>query len=102
MYTVAETLFIQSVPYFVGRFFMHERFCTMVKFLQNEWAIPDSRCTPPKKDMEIPKILPTFFIGNSKKINHFVDCKGTEDMGIPETFKFCTKTGNNLFFVYCV
>ena len=28
------------------------------------WAIPQVRCTPPKEDMGIPIIVPTFFIGN--------------------------------------
>ena len=39
---------------------------------------------PPKEDMGILKILTTFFIGKSKKIEHFFGCKGQEDMGIPK------------------
>ena len=35
------------------------------------WTIPEIRCTPPKEDTGIPKILPKFFIGNSPKIKHF-------------------------------
>ena len=50
------------------------------------WAIPEITCTPPKEDMRIPTILPTFFIGKSKKIKHFFGCKGKEDMGIPKIF----------------
>ena len=30
----------------------------------------------PQKDVEIQKILPTIFIGNSKKFNNFFDPKG--------------------------
>ena len=51
-----------------------------------KWAIPEIRCTPPKEDMGIPKILTTFFIGKSQKIKHFFGCKGKEDMGIPKIF----------------
>ena len=51
-----------------------------------QWAILEIRCTPPKEDMGIPKILTTFFIGKSKKIKHFFGCKGKEDMGIPKIF----------------
>ena len=50
------------------------------------WAIPEIRCTPPKEDMGIPKLLTTFFIGKSPKIKHFFGCKGKEDMGIPKIF----------------
>ena len=50
------------------------------------WAIPEIRCTPPKEDMGIPKILTTFFIGKFQKIKHFFGCKGKEDMGIPKIF----------------
>ena len=30
-------------------------------------AIPEIRCTPPTEDMGISKILPTFFVWDSKK-----------------------------------
>ena len=50
------------------------------------WAIPEIKCTPPKEDMGIPKILTTFFIGKSKKIKLCFGCKGKEDMGIPKIF----------------
>ena len=58
----------------------------MFSMLDPKWAIPKIRCTPPKEDMGIPKILITFFIGKSKKIKHFFGHKGKEDMGIPKIF----------------
>ena len=51
-----------------------------------EWAIPEIRCTSPKEDMGIPKIVTTFFIGKSQKSKQFFGCKGKEDMGIPKIF----------------
>ena len=63
------------------------------------WAIPEIKCTPPKEDMGILKILATFFIGKSQKIKHIFGCKGKEDMGIPKIFHhFSTKNGNSQFF----
>ena len=41
---------------------------------------------PPKKDMGIPNILTTFFIGKSQKIKHFFGCKGKEGMVIPKIY----------------
>ena len=35
--------------------------------LSTNWAIPEIRCTPPREDIGITKILLTFVIGNSKK-----------------------------------
>ena len=54
--------------------------------LASYWAIPEIRCTPPKEDMGILKILTTVFIGKSPKIKHFFACKGKEDMEIPKMF----------------
>ena len=36
--------------------------------------------------MGLPKILPTFFIGNLKKLSTIFGRKGKEDMGIPKIF----------------
>ena len=67
---------------------------------KRKWAIPEIRCTPPKENMGIPKILTTFFIGKSPKIKHFFGCKGKENMGIPKySIIFSTKDGNSQFFL---
>ena len=56
--------------------------------------MPEIRCTPPKEDMGIPKILTTFFFGESPKIKHFFGCKGKEYMGIAKnSIIFSTKMG---------
>ena len=55
-------------------------------FLEEEWAIPEIRCTPPKEDMGIPKILTTFFHWEIPQIKHFFGCMGKEDMVIPKIF----------------
>ena len=38
--------------------------------------------------MGIPKILPTFFIGNSTQVTHFFGRESKEDMEIPNFFFF--------------
>ena len=73
--------------------FLHQTFSLGYLFLHHfraQLAIPEIRCTPPKEDMGIPKILTTFFIGKSQKIKHFFGGKGKEDMGIPNFLLFLT------------
>ena len=66
--------------------YLAEGLATFLEQFFVNWAIPEIRCTPPKEDMGIPKILTTFFIGNSKKIKPFFSRKGKEGMGIPKIF----------------
>ena len=78
----------KKTRFVINIYFAYKTHNTIIKKIIgiNHWAIPEIRCTPPKEDMGIPKILTTFFIGKSKKIEHFFGCKGKEDMGIPKIF----------------
>ena len=72
------------------------------------WAIPEVRCTPPKEDMGIPKILTTFWIGKSQKTNTFLVARVKKTWEFPKYsiilvqnfFKYFwhKKIGNSHFF----
>ena len=51
------------------------------------FAVPEIRHALSGEDMGIPKILPTCFIGTSKKSSTFFGHKGKEDMGILNNFE---------------
>ena len=64
------------------------------------WAILEIRCTPPKEDMGIPKILTTFFIGKSKKkLSTFLVARVNKTWEFPKySIIFSLKNGNSQFF----